>query len=151
MNDEAETLRKLFEDLQSKGGQRKKFADDFGVPGGGAMVYQHVTGRRPISLEAAICYAIGFNRPLEEISQRLAGMLAKLPKASKPAPLYMSDVPAIPYSNNVSELPQKADPDIAEVTRLMDRSDARGRAMALAAVKVALAGHTTDKSKQRAS
>ncbi|MEQ1663203.1 MAG: hypothetical protein ABL877_10965 [Thiobacillus sp.] len=36
------------------------------------MIYQHITGRRPISLEAAQAYALGFNCHIEEISQRLA-------------------------------------------------------------------------------
>ena len=36
------------------------------------MIYQHITGRRPISLDAAIAYATGFKCPLEEISFRLA-------------------------------------------------------------------------------
>lgn len=36
------------------------------------MVYQHITGRRPISLDAAQAYANGFGCRIEEISPRLA-------------------------------------------------------------------------------
>lgn len=36
------------------------------------MIYQNITGRRPISMEAAMAYARGFGCSLEEISPRLA-------------------------------------------------------------------------------
>src|SRR3546814_17452704 len=40
------------------------------------MVYQHIKGIRPISLEAAKAYAKGFNCSLSEISPRLADEIA---------------------------------------------------------------------------
>ncbi len=51
---------------------RAKFARDNKIPGGTAMIHQHIRGLRPISLEAAIAYAKGFNCRLSEISPRLA-------------------------------------------------------------------------------
>lgn len=54
---------------------RAEFARDFGVPGGGAMIYQHVTGRKPISLEAGKAYARGFGCSLNEVCPRLAKLV----------------------------------------------------------------------------
>lgn len=66
-NEEAERLRARF-----NGVNRAEFARVHHVPGGAAMIYQHITGRRPISIEAAQAYAKGFGCTLEDISQRLA-------------------------------------------------------------------------------
>lgn len=49
-----------------------KLARDFKIPGGPSMIYQHASGRRPISLPAALAYATAFNCSLEDISPRLA-------------------------------------------------------------------------------
>lgn len=65
--EEADRLRERF-----NGVNRAEFARLYHVPGGAAMVYQHITGRRPISLEAAQAYARGFGVTLDEISPRLA-------------------------------------------------------------------------------
>jgi hypothetical protein len=51
---------------------RAEFARDHKMPGGAAMIYQHLQGIRPINLEHAIAYARGFRVPLGEISPRLA-------------------------------------------------------------------------------
>ena len=67
MEEEARKLSERFE-----GVNRAEFARDNKVSGGQAMVYQHITGRRPISLDAAQAYAQGFRCTLEEISPRLA-------------------------------------------------------------------------------
>lgn len=67
VEDEARELAKRFANVN-----RAEFARTHGVPGGAAMIYQHITGRRPISLEAAMAYARGFNCQLESISRRLA-------------------------------------------------------------------------------
>ncbi len=66
-DEEATHLAERFSKLN-----RAKFAEEFKVPGGQSMVYQHITGRRPMSMEAAQAYARGFGCPLEEISPRLA-------------------------------------------------------------------------------
>lgn len=67
--EEAERLKARFDALDIA---RAAFARKHKVPGGDAMIYQHITGRRPISMEAAIAYAKGFGVPLDEISPRLA-------------------------------------------------------------------------------
>lgn len=70
-NDEAAALAARF---NAMAGQMPKavFARRFGLPGGASMLSQHLSGNRPMSLEAAMVYARGFNVPLGEISQRLA-------------------------------------------------------------------------------
>lgn len=67
IEEEAERLAKRFHGLN-----RAAFARDYGVSGGQSMIYQHITGRRPISLEAAQSYARGFSCSLADISPRLA-------------------------------------------------------------------------------
>ncbi|HSV48342.1 MAG TPA: S24 family peptidase [Ramlibacter sp.] len=61
---------------------RAAFAAEHKVPGGAAMIYQHITGRRPISLESARAYANGFKVPLSEISPRLAEQVRSAADAS---------------------------------------------------------------------
>jgi phage repressor protein C with HTH and peptisase S24 domain len=67
MEQEAENLRSRF-----KGVNRAAFARENNFPGGQAMIYQHLTGRRPISMEAARIYANAFGCGIEKISPRLA-------------------------------------------------------------------------------
>lgn len=71
-DEEAEHLASRFQ-----GVNRAKFARTYDVPGGQVMVYQHITGRRPMSMEAAQAYARGFGCSLEEISPRLAKEASK--------------------------------------------------------------------------
>lgn len=54
------------------GVNRAEFARTHSVPGGAAMIYQHLQGMRPINMEQAIAYARGFGVPLAEISPRWA-------------------------------------------------------------------------------
>lgn len=71
--EEGEALRKRFDDLKrTHGVSRAKFAKDHGFNGGDSMIYQHITGHRPMSMEAAIAYAKAFSCELHEISPRLA-------------------------------------------------------------------------------
>ena len=134
MTDEAENLKALF-----KGINRKEFAKTHKLKGGDALIYQHLTGRRPVSLNAAVAYAAAFNVPLAAISPSLAGLLEK---SQHQPPVQSSSLkePESDYTNNVMQFLPPDDPDIAEVVRMMRETDARGRAMALAAVKVALNG-----------
>lgn len=64
---EADSLNKRFAGIN-----RAAFAREYKVPGGAAMIYQHINGIKPISLDAAKAYATGFKCPLSEISQYLA-------------------------------------------------------------------------------
>lgn len=97
---EAATLRQLLS--ANKISNYAAFAREFSVPGGKAMVNQHLTGERPISLEAAISYAIGFGQPLHAISPRLASIIERLPKAHQPS-LCVSE-PVKNYPTNVVSL-----------------------------------------------
>lgn len=50
---------------------KAKFARENGLSGGASMLSQHLSGHRPISLEAAIIYAKGLGCTLYDISPRL--------------------------------------------------------------------------------
>jgi transcriptional regulator with XRE-family HTH domain len=65
--EEAQRLAERFSGIS-----QASFAREHGVPGGASMLSQHIKGRRPINLPAALAYARGFGVPLEEISPRLA-------------------------------------------------------------------------------
>lgn len=76
LEEEAERLRKRFSEAKANGIGQAQFARDYSVPGGASMVSQHLSGHRPISLEAAAAYARGFRCSLADISQRLAAEVA---------------------------------------------------------------------------
>lgn len=78
IQEDASRLEARFELLKSmhRIGQAE-FARKYEVPGGPSMVSQHVKGRRPINLEAAVAYAKGFNCQVADISQRLAKEIDK--------------------------------------------------------------------------
>ncbi|MFY0477108.1 S24 family peptidase [Achromobacter marplatensis] len=81
IEEEAAALRARFE-----GVNRAAFARDHQVKGGQAMIYQHITGRRPIGIEAAMAYAQGFGCTLSAISPRLAAETRKAASLSTAAP-----------------------------------------------------------------
>jgi SOS-response transcriptional repressor LexA len=70
--EEALRLHARFNLLKAQGVGQAQFARLHGVPGGASMLSQHIKGRRPMSLEAAIAYAKGFKCSIAEISPRLA-------------------------------------------------------------------------------
>ncbi|WMD20895.1 S24 family peptidase [Achromobacter seleniivolatilans] len=82
IEEEAAALRARFE-----GVNRAAFARDHHVKGGQAMIYQHITGRRPIGIEAAMAYAEGFGCPLAAISPRLAAETQKAASLSAATPV----------------------------------------------------------------
>lgn len=82
IEEEAAALRARFE-----GVNRAAFARDHEVKGGQAMIYQHITGRRPIGIEAAMAYAEGFGCSLAAISPRLAAETQKAASLSVNAPI----------------------------------------------------------------
>jgi hypothetical protein len=88
---ESEALARLFE-----GRNRAAFARETKFPGGQAMIYQNITGRKPISLDGAIAYAKGFGCPIANISQHWAQVLSALP-------LYASEAPN-QYGGNVAPI-----------------------------------------------
>lgn len=68
------------------GVNRAAFARENNVPGGQAMIYQHINGRRPIGLDAAKAYAKGFGCSLHDISPRLAKEIAEASVTLEAAP-----------------------------------------------------------------
>lgn len=71
------------------GVNQAEFARKFGLPGGPSMLSQHIKGRRPLNMEAALVYMKGFGVRLEDISPRLARQMNAAMKglrAVSPAP-----------------------------------------------------------------
>lgn len=67
-DDEVSWLRKQFAKIPNKA----KWAREHDLKGGASMLSQHLSGNRPLSLEAAVTYAAGFGVPLATVSKRLA-------------------------------------------------------------------------------
>ena len=102
---ESKSLKEMFSSVDN----RALFAKQYGIPGGGPMIHQHINGLRPISMEAGIGYAIGFGKPLAEISPRLAAIIDRLPKSLKVASNQVNEPPAPAYGSLTSELLQIAE------------------------------------------
>ncbi len=75
---------------------RAKFARDHKIKGGDSMISQHVSGHRPISLEAAIAYARAFRCPIADVSPEAAALIASA-SALPQVPLSAAE-PSAPYS-----------------------------------------------------
>ncbi len=110
---EAANLHALFENVN-----RAEFARKHGVPGGESMIYQHISGRKPISLACAVAYAIGFGKPLAEISPRLADLIDRLPKPPPAAHAGTLSAKVVPLP---TESPLKA-----ELAAVVDKISDRG-------------------------
>lgn len=127
---EADNLRKHFD-----GVNRAAFAQENKLKGGPALIYQHITGRRPISLDAAIVYADGFKCSLEEISPRLAlevkAAFSRLSEKIQSTPSPASPSSAPPEVGGVTAH------DIAEVVSVLCQTDEMGRRNIKAAVQSA--------------
>jgi predicted component of type VI protein secretion system len=95
---EADTIKSLFELIPKR--ERAKFCREHDIPGGVSMVYQHINGIKPISLQAAVSYALAFNKPLEVISPRLAKIIDRLPQQSGHA-FRVSEPEAAPNSAKI--------------------------------------------------
>lgn len=87
---EQDALKRLLGDRN-----KAEFARTHAIPGGPSMVSQHLSGNRPISVEAGIAYARAFQVPLSELSPRLA-RLADAVAATLPAQSTPSNGPAPP-------------------------------------------------------
>lgn len=90
------------------------------------MIYQHITGRKPISLDAAVAYCKGFNLPLSAISQRLADVIDQLPKAEAEAAKSGHDV--LREATNITSLPTAGDNLIARLLRSAQQLNPTGQA-----------------------
>jgi hypothetical protein len=88
-------LQKRFDALKAETGMKKaEFARLFKVPGGASMISQHISGHRPIGLDAAVAYMRGFKCSITDISPTLAAQLPESTPSTTPAP--SSRVPASP-------------------------------------------------------
>lgn len=106
-----------------KGINRAKFAREHGIKGGGAMIYQHINGLKPISTEHAIAYAKGFGCPIDENSPRAAALLAEFP-ALAPAG---REIGTYLLNSNVREFKAaEEDPHIAELLKVVRGMSQRG-------------------------
>lgn len=74
--DDVERLNKLLE-TRLAGKTLTDFAAQAGDPLSGSLIYQHRTGRIPISLDAAIAYAEGFGVPIGEICPQYEPILRR--------------------------------------------------------------------------
>ena len=72
--DEAKSLTLLIKNYlgSNPGDTRESMAIKFGIKSKGAIVYQHMNGYTPISMDAGISYSNGFGVPLSTVSKRLA-------------------------------------------------------------------------------
>jgi SOS-response transcriptional repressor LexA len=80
LEQEAANLKERFSGVRN----RAAFARDFRVPGGQAMIYQHINGIKPISMDAGLAYAAAFGCDLRDISQRLADEAETISKGMTP-------------------------------------------------------------------
>lgn len=88
---DAERLKQLFTGIN-----RARFARENKIPGGSALIYQHINGLAPIGLDAAIAYAKAFKCSLEKISPSLAN---KIRPVLSESPAMEDDYDIIPILN----------------------------------------------------
>lgn len=99
-DDEAAALTARFNALAGKV-TKAVFARRYNLPGGASMLSQHLSGNRPMSLEAAMAYARGFGVPLSEISKRIADQVQAATGLLEGAPASSSGPPSLPQSLEV--------------------------------------------------
>ncbi len=143
MND-AERLAERFKSIPN----RAKFARDFSVPGGQAMIYQHINDLKPISIEAAIAYANGFGCSIAEISPTIMATLKKVLDGSvdltieRATAAGSTEVTLVEFKQGAAEPkaePYKVtEPNIAEVVALMLNADHEDRVRCRDAVRIVL-------------
>lgn len=107
--DEAASLKARFE-----GVNRAEFARTHDLKGGQSMIYQNITGRRPISMEAAMAYARGFGCSLEDISPRLAKEAAAAARHLE-SPQALTEI--LPGAMRVV-IAEPGDPDFYEIPKV---------------------------------
>lgn len=98
-----------------QGINRAAFAREHKLKGGAAMIYQHIRGLRPISLEAAQVYAQAFHCRIEDISQRIAqqiqGAVDINRRVASPVAEYAVEtitIPALKLTGGADTLPEQA-------------------------------------------
>lgn len=86
---ESDSLKRLFSSVTN----RAAFARQHKLRSDPSLIGQHMSGHRPISLEAGIEYAKAFGVSLEEISQRLAALVRQATAVMSAPP----DGPSAPW------------------------------------------------------
>ena len=115
-------------------GNKKAFAQKIGRSP--AQLSQWVSGHRAIGDAGARIIETALNLPQGYFDDNFV---------QSATDLYAAEPVAQPYAA-VVKIPKKTDPLIAEVISIMENTDATGRAMALAAIKVALSGYKPAKA-----
>lgn len=108
------------------------FCREHGKPLSPAMIYQHRKGLKPISLDAAVVYARAFGCALDDISPRLAAMVAAVPIHSGAG-----------YPTAKITRLQTAEPSnmLEELTAMCDGINERGLAELIGAARVIAKNH----------
>lgn len=91
---ESDSLKRLFSSVTN----RAAFARQHKLRSDPSLIGQHMSGHRPISLEAGIEYAKAFGVSLEEISQRLAALVRQATAVMSAPP----DGPSAPGRSTLS-------------------------------------------------
>lgn len=107
MEEEALRLSERFANVKNKA----EFARAYNLKGGASMLSQHLSGNRPISIDAAVVYAKAFNCTVAEISPRIALQLenanktALLPENSFLVGKSVNEIPV--YGKGMGGLPDR--------------------------------------------
>jgi len=111
------------------------------------MIYQHITGRKPISLECAIAYAIGLDKPLSAISPRLAEVVQRIPKEIEPYQPAKATRLSVNESSNVSLFPPRDfSPTTLEIAKIADTMNRDGQLMLLGQAQLLSSQHPRNKA-----
>jgi hypothetical protein len=120
---EAKALATRFEGIN-----RAAWARDHNLKGGQALIYQHIKGIRPISMEAGMVYASGFGCALKAISARLANEAERVKAHATQSDLALKvEAPIVQYARFPAE--------VQEVIDLMMSVSADGRQQILDGVR----------------
>lgn len=98
-------LKRRFEDDRKKPGRsRADFARKYEVTE--PLIYQHVSGRTPISIEMALHYAEWFDVPVSQISRRCGEIIAKAkyPEFKPASSMGVEDTKFDPLLHKINEI-----------------------------------------------
>ena len=144
--EEASRLQALIDD--SRISSQAEFARRCEAPGGKSMLSQHLKCIRPISLESAIAYAIGLNKPLSAISPRLDALVRRIPKANQPYPSATPQpVPCASEPASVALFPSNSfSPTVMEIAKVAETMNRDGQMMLLGQAQLLAGQHPRDKA-----
>ena len=144
--EEASRLQTLID--ASNISSQAEFARRCEAPGGKSMLSQHLKCIRPISLESAIAYAIGLNKPLSAISPRLDALVRRIPKADPPYPATQQQpAPCATEPANVALFPTNSfSPTVMEIAKIAETMSRDGQMMLLGHAQLLAGQHPRDKA-----